>query len=250
VVSSGLSTPAVKTLSTNALATAFGVNFAPAGTAKQVGSGDLVNGKLPTTFAGACVLVGTAQAPIDAVYPGQINFQVPAVASGNTTVQVITGCGTANSQTSNAEPVTIQAAAPEFFYFITTPNGHNPIAAVNILNGAYIGPPGLISGLNLVAAKPGDLLELFGTNFGATTPSFAPGEAPTSAAQVTGTVSITMGGVTLAASDILYVGVSTFAGLYQVNIRVPDAVPDGDQPLVLTISGVPSPSGGYITVAH
>src|SRR5258708_2769800 len=67
----------------------------PPATQNQPPPADLVNGKLPTTFAGACVQVGNQPAPIFAVYTGQINFQVPAVAAGNATVQVTTNCGAA-----------------------------------------------------------------------------------------------------------------------------------------------------------
>jgi uncharacterized protein (TIGR03437 family) len=63
-------------------------------------------------------------------------------------------------------------------------------------------------------------------------------------------VSISLGGVTLAASDILYVGVTQNAGLYQVNLRVPDGVPAGDQALVITGGSAASPAGGFITVSR
>jgi uncharacterized protein (TIGR03437 family) len=64
---------------------------------------------------------------------------------------------------------------------------------------------------------------------------------------VTAPVSITFGGVTLSPSQILYVGLSQFAGLYQVNIQVP-GVPDGNQPVAITIGGVASPANAFITV--
>jgi len=163
-------------------------------------------------------------------------------------VQVITNCGSAQSQTSNSETVTIQAAAPEFFYFVHNADGHDPIAVINALTHGSIGAPGLTPGGPFTPAKPGDLLTLFGTGFGATNPPFGPGELPGQAAQVTGSVSITFGGVKLAASDILYVGVTQNAGLYQVNLRVPANVPNGDQAVVITIGGASSPAGGYITV--
>lgn len=251
VLSAGLSVPAVKSLSANAIATAFGVNFAPPGTAKQVGAGDLVNGKVPTLFAGVCVVVGGQRAPIFAVYPTQINFQVPALPPLNATVQVTTNCDGANSQTSNAEPVTVQAAAPEFFYFLTNADGRNPIAAINAVSYAYIGTPGLIPGGAFTAAKPGDILTLFGTGFGATKPSFGPGELPGAAATVTAAVTVSIGAVTLDATAVPYVGVvGGNAGLYQVNVIVPDAVPDGDQPVVITVGGVSSPAKAYITIAR
>ncbi|MGD0299632.1 MAG: hypothetical protein ABSE86_21285 [Bryobacteraceae bacterium] len=248
IVSGGLSAPPLTTVAPNAIATIFGDKFAPPGTARQVGQQDLVNGKIPTSLAGACAVFGTQLAPILGVYPGQLNIQVPQLPPGPTPVQVITQCGTPQAQTSNAETVTIQATAPEFFYYVHTASGQNPIAAINAVTHAAVGAPGLVSGGDFAPAQRGDLLTLFGTGFGATAPSYGPGELPTGAAQVTAPVSITFGGVQLAASDILYVGVTENAGLYQVNLRVPNQVPDGDQSLVITIGGVASPSGGFVTV--
>jgi len=250
IVSAGLSAPAVTVLSSNAIATIFGDRFAAPGTVRQITPDDLVNGRVPTVFAGVCVVFGTQRAPIFAVLTGQLNIQVPQLPAGQTTVQVITKCDTPQAETSTAMPVVIQAASPEFFYFLHNGNGHNPIAAVNAVTGAYVGSPGLLAGVTFVAAKPGDILTLFATGFGATDPPFGPGELPGVAAQVTGTLTVTFGGMTLSASDILYAGVSQNAGLYQLNIRVPDGLPDGDQSLVITIGGVPSPAGGYITVSH
>src|SRR5262249_2426937 len=121
-------------------------------------------------------------------------------------------------------------------------------AAINATSKANIGAEGLIAGGSFTPAKRGDLLTLFATGFGTTNPPFAPGVLPDKAAQVTAQYSITFGGETLEAADNLYVGVTQNAGLYQVNLRVPQGVKDGDQPLTITIGGVPSPSGSYITV--
>jgi uncharacterized protein (TIGR03437 family) len=177
-----------------------------------------------------------------------LNVQVPQVPPGEVAVQVITKCGTPQAETSNAEAVNVAAAQPEFFYFVHNTNGHDPIAAQNATSKQNIGAPGLISGGSFTPAKRGNLLTLFATGFGVTNPPFAPGVLPDKAAQVTAPFSISFGGVTLAAADILYVGVTQNAGLYQVNLRVPDGVKDGDQPLTITIGGVPSPEGSYITV--
>jgi uncharacterized protein (TIGR03437 family) len=236
------------TIASNGIATIFGDKFAPPGTARQVGRQDLVNGKIPTNLAGACAVFGTQLAPILGVYPGQLNVQAPQLPPGQTAVQVITQCGTPQAQTSNAETVTIQATAPEFFYYVHTTSGQNPIAAIDAVTHAAVGAPGLVAGSTFTPAQRGELLTLFATGFGATNPAFGPGELPSEAAQVTAPVSITFGGVKLTASDILYVGVTSNAGLYQVNLRVPVQVPDGDQSLVITIGGGQSPAGGFITV--
>ena len=154
-------------------------------------------------------------------------------------------------QTSNAQAVTIQAAAPEFFYFLTNSDGHNPIAATNALTYAYIGTPGLISGVTFTPAKPGDILTLYATGFGATNPAVAPGELPAAAATITAPFTLTIGGVTVPADAVPYAGVVPgIAGLYQLNVIVPDTVPDGNQNVVVTIGGVSSPPNAYITIAR
>lgn len=247
ILSAGLSTPPVNALSPNAIVTVFGTNFAPAGTATQA---SLVNGQLPTNVGGVCVQFDNVRAPIFALYPTQINVQAPAVAAGSIPVQVITGCDTSQAVASPPVSVAAQATAPEFFYFTTNASGANPIAAVNAVTGGYVGASGLISGATFTPAKTGDYLTLFATGFGATNPSFAAGVLPTGTAPVTAPVSISFGGIALPQSDILYVGLSQFAGLYQVNIQVPSGVPDGSQPLVITVGGVASPASAFITVQN
>jgi uncharacterized protein (TIGR03437 family) len=245
IVGAGLSNPAVKAISPNGIVTVFGANFAPAGASATAG---LVDGQLPTTLDGVCVNFGNVPAPIFALFPTQINLQVPAVSPGSVPVEVITGCGTTQAVSSSVVSVTAQATTPEFFYFVNNSSGPNPIAAIDALSGAYIGPPGLLRGATFTPAKPDEYLTLFATGFGATKPAFAPGVLPTGTAAVTAPVSMTLGGVTLDAAQILYVGVSQFAGLYQVNIQVPSNVASGNQAVVITVGGVASPADAYIAV--
>ena len=246
ITSAGLSNPSVNVLSPNAIVSIFGKNFAPAGTA--VGA-SLVNGQLPTNLAGVCVEFGTVRAPIFTVFPTQVNVQVPSVLPGNIPVQVITACDTPEAVATAPVSIAAQATAPEFFYFVTNANGVNPIAAINSLTGALIGASGLIPGATFTPAKPGDYITLFATGFGATDPTFAPGVLPGATGSVTAPVSIQLGGVTLdPKTEVLYVGVSQFAGLYQVNLRVPDSVADGNQPLIITVGAAASPPHAFVTV--
>ena len=250
IVSAGLSIPPVLTVAPNSIVSIFGTNFALSGTSRNLGPGDLVNGKIPTNLAGVCAMFGDQRAPIFAVYPGQLNVQVPRIPSGTTAVQVITRCDTPQAQTSNPAASAVQSAAPEFFYFLHNASGHNPIAAVNAVTGSYVGATGLLPGTSFAPAKPGDILTLFGTGLGATSPDFGPGELPGTIASVTAPVAIAFGGVALSPSDIFYVGLSQEAGVYQVSIRVPDAVADGDQPFILSVGGAASAAGGFITVSR
>jgi uncharacterized protein (TIGR03437 family) len=243
IVGAGLSNPAVQEVSANGIVTIFGSNFAPAGTQKTAGASDLVNGRLPVQLAGICVQVGAARAPVLAVSPQQINIQIPNnPLSKDAFVQVIENCGASNEIAGNMRSVMVRYATPEFFYFATNANGKNPVAATDAVTGELIGP-------GYRAAKPGDILTLYGTGFGPTSPPTDAGAIPAKLASVVLPVKVTIGAVNLAVSDILYAGISPGSpGLYQVNIRVPDTVPDGNQPVTLGLGLYSTPTGGYLTV--
>jgi uncharacterized protein (TIGR03437 family) len=89
---------------------------------------------------------------------------------------------------------------------------------------------------------------------------FATGEGQTSPAGVTGSVtgdipkapvlpvSVTIGGVD---APVAFAGSAphAVAGLFQVNAIVPDGAPIGARvPIMLSVGGMPSPSGAFIAV--
>jgi uncharacterized protein (TIGR03437 family) len=87
------------------------------------------------------------------------------------------------------------------------------------------------------------------TGLGTTAPNYGPGVLPPSAAQVTGTVSVTLGTLPIPAGNILYAGVTPGdAGLYQLNIQIPGGTPTGNIPLTVTVGGFSTPAGGYLTI--
>ncbi len=245
VVGAGGSVPPVQAVSPGGMASIFGANFVAAANQHTVGGADLVNGKVPTVLEGVCVSIGSAPAAMLGVYPNQINVQVGALAPGPATVQVTTGCGTANAVSSNYAGVAVQAASPEFFYYTIDPaGGPNPVAAANTSTGAKIG-----LGATFVPAKPGDTIEAYATGFGATSPSFGLGAIPGAGAMVAAPYSLMLGGVPVPASDIKYVGVSPCcAGLYQLDFTIPAGTPSGQLPLVITIAGAPSPSQAFLEI--
>ena len=252
IAGAGGSVPPVTQISPGGLASIYGSNFAPAGTSRQVYGGDLVNGNLPTQLAGVCVQVGGLPAFLTYVGPGQINIQVPAVpVDSMVDVQVTTNCGAANAQQSAPQKVATKAATPELLYWLNNADGHNPVCAVDAITLADIGATGLISGVTFTPAKPGEILTIYGTSFGPTNPSVAPGTLPPGAASTTNNPVVTVGTVTLNSSDVvLYAGVSPCcAGLYQLNIKVP-ALVDGDYPVTLSLGSFTTPAGGYLTVKN
>ena len=249
VVGVGNSVPAIRALSANALISIYGENFSVPGTGRRVRAEEFVNGRLPEQFLGVCVSIDGRRAPLVDVFPTQLNVQVPALPSaGSAAVRVSVNCGTAAELTSEVENVPVRAAAPEFLYLVTNADGVNPVAAVNAATGGLIGPAEVIP--SAAPARPGDVVTIYGSGFGTVSPAAAPGEFPRAIARAQGVVSLRLGGQTLAASDIFYVGAAPGTVIYQVNFRVPTGVAEGRLPIVLTIGGESSAAGGYLTVGR
>ena len=91
--------------------------------------------------------------------------------------------------------------------------------------------------------KPGEMLSLFGVGFGPTTPPVPAGVTFSGAAPTGSPVTITIGGV---AARVIFEGL-TAAGLYQVNVIVPNT-PSGDQTLQATVNGVRTAPGALVTI--
>jgi uncharacterized protein (TIGR03437 family) len=99
-----------------------------------------------------------------------------------------------------------------------------------------------------VPAAPGDVIILWGTGFGPTSPAGPAGmETPSDTTYTTASaVSVTVGDM----PAIVYGAALApgFAGLYQVAIQIPVGLANGDYPVVATVNGVASPSTTLITV--
>jgi uncharacterized protein (TIGR03437 family) len=196
----------------------------------------IVNGALPTTLDGVSVSVGGQPAYIEYVSATQINAVAPNVPAGLVPVIVTTANGT--SAAVNAQ---LTAEQPAFFQW-----GNYAVATHQ--DYTYAVKNGTFAGTTTVPAAPGDVIILWATGFGPTSPS-APAGAQTpstttynTATPVTvkiGTQSATVYGAALAPG---------YAGLYQVAIQIPAGLANGDYPVVATISGVQSPVTTLITV--
>jgi uncharacterized protein (TIGR03437 family) len=161
---------------------------------------------------------------------------------------VSSNCGTGSEQTA-VQKVTADEASPEFLYWVKNADGRNPVIAVNSLTDDYVGQTGLIAGARFTPAKPGDYLTIYGISFGPTTPAVPPGSAPSATAATTNAPAVVLGTTPLDATNVLYAGVSPgTAGLYQLNIRIPDGLTDGDYPITLHLGSFLASPGGYLTV--
>jgi uncharacterized protein (TIGR03437 family) len=95
-------------------------------------------------------------------------------------------------------------------------------------------------------ARPGDILEIFGTGFGDTTTAVAPGLVFSGAYATTSLPKVTIGGTK---ADVAYCGLIG-AGLYQINLTVPSGLAAGTYPVVATIDGVSSPTTAVMTISN
>jgi uncharacterized protein (TIGR03437 family) len=244
----GASLPAVTTISPGALFSIYGQDFVAANAGRRVNPNELVNGVLPTNLLGVCVSVGGKSAPLLDVYPNQVNAVAPAVTPATqAAVVVTTGCDTPNAVQSVPQFVQVTPASPEFLYFVQNANGQNPVAAVNSLNGAYVGPASL--GAGFAPAHPGDVITVFGSGFGPTNPEVAPGAVASGAAQALLPVTVTLGSIVLDPRDVLYAGAAPGEPISQLNIRIPSGIPSGNQPVQIQVGGLLSPPGAFLAVA-
>jgi uncharacterized protein (TIGR03437 family) len=94
-------------------------------------------------------------------------------------------------------------------------------------------------------ARVGDIVSIYGTGFGVTTPRVPTGEIYQGAARIPATTQtrVFIGGIR---ANLLFAGQSA-AGLNQLNVRVPNLAP-GDHPVRVIIGSSPSPWRGVLRV--
>ncbi|MGD0201390.1 MAG: hypothetical protein ABSD27_11630, partial [Bryobacteraceae bacterium] len=217
-------------------ASIFGTNLAP--TTRNWRNDEIVNGRFPTSLDGVSVTVDGKPAALCYISPTQINVQVPDDdAIGNVEVALTNAQGTAKNT------AVMQTFAPGFFMY--GPANGKYIAAQHA-DYSIIGPPGLYPNATSTPAKPGEVIVLYATGFGPTAPPTPSGQIVTTAAQLVdpSAVAVWIGGIP---GHVEFAGI-TMAGVWQINLRVPDSLPDGDAVVVSEIGGLRSQDNAFITV--
>lgn len=171
------------------------------------------------------------------VSPGQINFLVPPnLLSGPALVYVVV-----NSVYGAMIHLTLAKAAPGLFQ-LYLPNADLPYVVATLADGSVLTPTS--------PAKPEDVVELWATGLGETTPPAIYGQLPTTAAPLVAgaNLSVLLDGTPVKASAIEYAGVAPgFAGLYQINLKLPGST--GQNPEIrLQLDGASSISGVHLAV--
>ena len=200
-------------------------------------SDSIVNGVLPTLLDGVSVSMGGKAAYVYYISPGQLNVLAPDVPAGPINVTVTTGGGT-----SAVFATTASEYGPAFFLW----PGSQVVATRT--DYSYAAKAGTFAGATTVPAKPGDVIVLWGTGFGPTTPAPPAGVAvPSDQAYATSS----MPGITIDNLSATVYGAALApgsAGLYQIAIQVPTSHADGDWPIQALIGGVLSPAGTILSV--
>ena len=149
-------------------------------------------GDFPTSLGGTRVEINGKPAFLSFVSTSQINLQAPDdTALGAVSVVVTTNSGMATSSVtlSQYSPSFLLTDSPYVAAIILRPDGSGAYA-----NGGYdiLGPTGNCFGYYTTAAKPGDILEIFGVGFGPTTPTVHAGTPFSGNAPINGALSLSI----------------------------------------------------------
>jgi uncharacterized protein (TIGR03437 family) len=194
------------TLAPNTIATVYGTGLAY-GT-KALTADDIRGGVLPTALPGTDVriLIGGYPANLYYVSPTQINFLVPAnLIPGKTTFRLVI-----DGLLGPSIPLQLTSASPALFHL----DEHNAVTTLG--NGTVITPA--------APARPGDIVVLYATGLGETTPPVIYSQLPITAASLKQIrdFKVLLDGAAVDSDAVAYAGIAPgFAGLYQINVRLP-----------------------------
>jgi uncharacterized protein (TIGR03437 family) len=143
----------------------------------------------------------------------------------------------------------VQAAAPEFLYWVNNADGANPVRAVLAEDGRAVGPAGLAGVEGAAPAAAGDEVILSAIGLGATDPALEAGQVPDQPAAVTLPVEVMLDGEKLAAENVLFVGARAgAAGVYDIRIRIPAGAASGRAAIVVRAGDFQSPDGPFLQI--
>lgn len=200
---------------------------------------DFKQNVLPTSLDGIQVLLNGRPMAVSYISPGQINALVFSdVPPGSAYLTVVSSLVTSAPLTVN-----VQSVFPGLF---TLPQPNSKYAAaVAFSDSLLVAPIGALgAGVNTRPAKPGEIIELYGTGFGPTNPADKPGMLPAVPLPLAAAAQVFFGGVP--SPSVSFAGL-TAAGLYQFNVVVPN-VANGDQPVVVRVGNATSQANVFVSI--
>jgi uncharacterized protein (TIGR03437 family) len=219
-------------LAPNTIVTLYGENLAY--TTRALVPGDLTTGRIPTALpgTGVRVLIRNVPAGIYFVSPNQINLLVPSnLVPGDATLQLV--------QDGHAGPevrIRLRSAAPGLYQL----DPETVIAMKSDGTVATADNP----------ARPGEVIVLYATGLGEVSPPLAAGEIPRAPASLKrlSEFNVFLDGAPVDPGRVLYAGVTPgFAGLYQINLHLPETAPDHPEVRVAAGEEISGP-GVYLPV--
>jgi len=214
----------------NTLISIYGVNLAYS--TQAIAAGDIRNGDLPTSLGSTPVRVLLANqfASLYYVSPNQVNALIPPhLLAGPATLQVVL-----SGRAGPAVTLNLEDAAPGLFeagdHFVIATHGNGPVVTAD------------------APSEAGEIVVLYATGLGPTSPLTPPNKIPTAAAKLTrlAEFEVRLNGIAVPRDHILYAGVTPgFAGLFQVNLRVPAGVAR-DPEIRVGTAGRMSPAGRFM----
>lgn len=226
--------------------TIYGTNLS--NTTRPWNPSDFAGGyQLPLSLDGVSATVDGIPAWVEYISPVQVNIISPSTA--------VTGKGvfvtvTTPGQVTVTTWVAMQPIAPSLFTYLTGTAETNIYANAQHANYTYVGKPNLFPDepANFTTpAQPGETILLYGTGFGSTTPSIAPGIITDMIYNLVPLPTATIGGLP---AQVTFAGlIPGFAEVYQVQVTIPTAIADGDWPIVLNVNGTTS-FPALVTVQH
>jgi uncharacterized protein (TIGR03437 family) len=228
--------------SSNTYVEVYGQNFS---TISRLWAGGDFNGvNAPTSLDGISVTVNGKPAFIYYVSPNQININTPEdTATGPVSIQVKTPLGTSNAVTVNRARLspTLQTV-PQFLI-----DGKQHVVALTPDFTTFIGRVGMLAGVAFQPAKPGDTISIYALGCGPTTPPTQAGVIAAQGSALALPYELRIGG---AVAQVTFAGVvGATIGLYQFNVVIP-FVPAGEQPIQLTVDGVPNAQNLTIVIGQ
>jgi uncharacterized protein (TIGR03437 family) len=212
-------------LAPNTIATIYGTNLSFA--THAVDFADLRGGTLPIALEGVSINVNGIFGSLFFVSPGQINFLIPYDLNVTSATVYVERQGIAGPQVT----IPLATTAPGFFQW----NGNFALAE----HGA---DGSLIS--SSAPALASEVIVLYAAGLGRTSPDVPSGHIVSTATSIlyASELQILLNGQPCSSSSIYYAGLAPgFAGLYQINLILPDVLPP-DPTIQMVIGTQSSPA--------
>jgi uncharacterized protein (TIGR03437 family) len=228
--------------SSNTYIEIYGTNLAT--TSRIWGGSDFNGSNAPTSLDGTSVTVNGKAAFIYYISPTQININTPEdTATGPVPIQVKTALGLSNAVTVNRTRISPTLHTVSQFNV----GGKQYVVALTPEVAAFLGRPDMIPGVRFAPAKPGDAVTIYALGCGQTSPPTLAGVIAAQGSPLALPFELRIGGIP---AQVTFAGmVGGTIGLYQINLIVPN-VGEGDQPIELTVDGVPNAQNLVITVGR